>query len=147
MDYDCAMWCTTCGCRLQQEEIIGWGCPKCHDQGIPCGPDKDVKVEVNWHELHVLCCWSEFWASRPRYGEFHEDRGSMLKTVYAIARRLERQWPEFNSLTLGSELAELPERLAESGIQIESIESNLPKAPPTLELGPGAVGFSRSHDD
>lgn len=146
MPIECAMWCTDCGIRLQQEEIEGWGCPKCKAQGIPCSPTKDVFVEVNWHELHILCCWAEFWAAKHANSIEPSGRG-MGKTIRAIARRLEQQWPIFGALTLGGEITDLPSDLAERGINISNVESNLPKSAPFLSLGPGAVGFSKRRED
>lgn len=143
---DCAMWCTDCGVRLRQDEIKGWGCPKCGAQGIPCAPDKDVFVEVNWHELHILCCWAEFWAANHADSEDESGR-NMGKTVRAIARRLEQQWPDLNALTLGGEIADLPAKMENSGVTIGAVTSNLPDAGPVLEIGPGAVGFARRRAD
>jgi hypothetical protein len=140
-----AMWCTDCGIRLRQVDIKGWGCPKCGSQGIPCAPDKDVFVEVNWHELHILCCWAEFWAAKHADSD-DESSQKMPKTVRAIARRLEQQWPNMGALTLGGELADLPGQMADRGIKIGAVETNLPTAGPVLELGPGAVGFARQKD-
>lgn len=140
----CAMWCTECGVRLTQTEIKGWGCPKCGNTGIPCSPDKDVFVEVNWHELRILTMWAE------NYAHFHASKDgandiskNMPKIVYAIARRLEHQWPEMGALTFSGEIAELPELLEQKGISIGKIETNAPRSSPVITLGPGAVGFSK----
>lgn len=142
-----SMWCTNCGVRLAQEEVTGWGCPKCGCEGVPCDPTKDIRVEVNWHELHVLCCWADFWAGHVAAREgADESAAGMGKTVRAIAGRLERQWPEFNKLTLFAEVAALPDQLAAKGRIVTSIETNAPDAGPILELGPGAVGHGRDRD-
>lgn len=139
-----AMWCTDCGVRLRQDEIKWWGCPKCGCEGIPCSPEKDVFVQVNWHELHILCCWAEFWAEHSAARPGHADSADMMsKTVHAIARRLEHQWPDFGALTLSGEIVELPEKLAERGVSVNIIESNIPDPAPVLTIGPGAVGFAR----
>jgi hypothetical protein len=69
----------------------------------------------------------------------------MPETVYAIARRLEHQWP-FGALTLGGEIEELPERLAEAGVSVGRVESNIPAPPRHTSLGPGAVGFSKHRE-
>lgn len=141
MSDDCAMWCTDCGTRLRQEEIVGWGCPKCGRQGVPCAPDKDVTVEVNWHELHILCCWAEFWAQHAaRKPDADDSAVKMPKTVYAIARRLQGQWPALGALTLAAEVRELPELLADKGV---TITTNVAAPPPFLTIGEGAVGHGR----
>jgi hypothetical protein len=138
-----AMWCTHCGVRLRRSEISGWGCPKCGNPGIPCDPAKDVFVEVNWHELHILGCFAERWAEQCAATGSDAVTRQMPKTVYAIARRLEHQWPHFGRLTLGGEIADLPEDLAERGITIDAVESNIPKQKPMTVIGPGAVGFAK----
>lgn len=144
---DCAMWCTNCGVRLRQDEIKGWGCPKCGCEGIPCDPAKDVMVEVNWHELHILCCWAEFWSQHSAARPGADDSAAgMAKTVYAIARRLEHQWPDMGALTLGGEIAALPDQLAEKGLGVTTVESTMPLPPPTLSIGPGAVGFCKAKE-
>lgn len=144
-----AMWCTDCGVRLRQSEIKGWGCPKCGSQGIPCAPDKDVMVEVNWHELHILCVWAENWAARCKanHGPDDDSAERMPRTVAAIASRLQHQWPDLGALTLSGEIAELPEQLAERGVKISGIDSNIPKPERLIAIGPGAVGFARKRAD
>ena len=143
-----AMWCTHCGVRLRQSEISGWGCPKCGCEGIPCAPAKDVFVEVNWHELHILCCFAERWAEQcARNGDADMVTKQMPKTVYAIARRLEHQWPKLGRLTIGGEIADLPEDLAERGITIEGVESNVSQPQPMTVIGPGAVGFAKMKEE
>jgi hypothetical protein len=136
------MWCVDCGARFNEEEIKGWGCPKCDNQGIPCGCDKDVTVEVNWHELHILCVWAENFAQQCK--EKANDRSSegMPLTVAAIARRLQRQHPAFGHLTLTGEIAALPTDLNNNGIEIGPIKTSIPKPDLVLVNGPGAVGHT-----
>ena len=139
---NCYVWCTACGVRLTREDIKGWGCPKCGNQGVPCDPAKDVTVEINWHELHILCCWAENYAHSIK-GSDKETGTNSPGVVSAIARRLENQWPDFGRLTLGAEIAELPEALAEKGIEASNVQTNVPLPKPFLSLGPGAVGFAK----
>src|SRR3974390_2998828 len=94
------MWCVDCGARFTQEEIEGWGCPKCGSQSVPCDVDKDTTVEVNWHELRILVIWAENWAGHCRRQEVDRSSKTMPVTVAAIARRLQGQRPSFGSLTL-----------------------------------------------
>ena len=140
-----AMWCADCGVRLREDEIKGWGCPKCGSQGIPCDPAKDVTVEINWHELHILCVWAENYAARCKENPNADDSAAgMPRTVAAIASRLQHQWPDLGALTLSGEIAGLPEQLAEQGIEISGIESNIPEPQRFVAIGPGAVGFART---
>jgi predicted nucleic acid-binding Zn-ribbon protein len=137
------VWCIECGARFTDEESKErWGCPKCNSLAIPCHCDADLRVEVNWHELHVLCVWAEQWARL----RADKDSGSksMPHTVAAIARRLQRQFPDLNALTLSQEVAELPAKLAASGIHSDGMETNIPRPAPILTNGPGAVGHSRA---
>lgn len=135
------MWCVDCGARFAQEEIQGRGCPKCDSQGVPCGVEQDVAVEINWHELRILVIWAENWAQHcKRQGA---EGVNMTMTVAAIARRLQVQHPAFTSLTLSGEIATLRADLAKKGIEIGKIETNIAK-PQLFEVnGPGAVGHVR----
>lgn len=136
------MWCVDCGARFTQEEIEGWGCPKCDSQGVPCDTDKDTTVEINWHELRILVIWAEQWARLHADKKTDRSSESMPVTVQAIARRLQLQRPEFGHLTLSGEIAALPTDLAKSGITVGLVKSNVPK-PNLFEVnGPGAVGHS-----
>ena len=92
------MWCVDCGARFTQEEIKGWGCPKCGSQGVPCGVGEDTTVEINWHELRILVIWAENWAQHCKRQASDDSSGKMPKTVTAIARRLEAQRPTFGPL-------------------------------------------------
>lgn len=139
----CHLWCVDCGVRLTKAEVIGWGCPKCGCKGVPCAPDKDLRAEINWHELHILCCWAEAWASHCAGKPGADDSSAgMPRTVLAIAGRLEGQFPSFNPLTLGREIQELPQAMAERGIEIGDVETNAPLPKPFMSIGPGAVGHS-----
>lgn len=135
------MWCTVCGVRLTEDEVKGWGCPKCGNKGVPCGCEQDTSVEVNWHELRILTIWAENWA---HHIEDDDKEGMDSKLVIqAIARRLQLQRPQFPQLTLTGEIAALPADLAKSGIEIGNIETNVPKPDLLPVNGPGAVGHSR----
>lgn len=137
------MWCTTCGARFTEEEIKSWGCPKCGDQGIPCGTDKDVTVEVNWHELHILCVWAENFAQSCAQKDPQTNK-KMPSVITAIARRLQRQFPNLSQLTLSDEVAELPAALQKAGIECGPIETTIPRPEPIPVNGLGAVGHGRN---
>jgi hypothetical protein len=137
------MWCTVCGARFTEDEIKGWGCPKCGNQGVPCGTTGDVKVEVNWHELHILTCWAERWAAQCKGDNSDRNSETMPSVVTAIARRLSAQHPELAQLTLAGEVAELPVKVQKMGIGIEGVITNIPRPIPIPVHGPGAVGHSR----
>ena len=138
------MWCTVCGARFAQEEIKGWGCPKCGNQGIPCGCDGDVRVEINWHELHILTVWAENWAQQSARRDPPDPQAKdMPKVIAAIARRLSQQHPTMPQLTLSGEIAELPVKLQEMGMGATGVSTNIPRPTPLPVNGPGAVGHAR----
>lgn len=140
------VWCVDCGARFTQEEIEGWGCPKCGSQGVPCGVEKDTTVEINWHELRILVIWAENYAQQCHRQKVDSSSEGMPVTVQAIARRLQAQHPTFGHLTLSGEIAALPSDLAKAGINVGSVEvhGNIGK-PSLLQVnGPGAVGHSPS---
>jgi predicted RNA-binding Zn-ribbon protein involved in translation (DUF1610 family) len=146
MDRKEVMWCVDCGARFTNEEIKGWGCPKCGNQGVPCDTEKDTTVEINWHELHILVVWAENWAQNRRASSTKDDQ-KMPITVSAIARRLQAQKPAFGPLTLSGEIASLPADLANAGIKVSAMKAhNIPKPKLFPVFGPGAVGHARSTD-
>jgi len=83
-------------------------CPKCEDPGVPMSPDDGVTIDINWHELRILCIWAERWAS-----DFIKNEYS-LKTVRAIASRIEKQRPEKKTpLTFLGEIKQLEKQYGE----------------------------------
>jgi hypothetical protein len=141
------VWCTDCGARFTSAETSGWGCPKCDSEGVPCGTDKDVWIEVNWHELHILTVWAENYAADVARRNPAEG-AKMPLTVAAIARRIQQQWPAFGPLTLSVEIAELPRALSEKGIEITGVQGiNIAKPKPIPVNGPGAIGHATGGPD
>lgn len=137
------VWCTLCGARFTQEEIKGWGCPKCGNEGAPCGTDQDVRVEINWHELRILTIWADNYAQRCAANAEHDPKTlNMPSVVTAIARRLQRQYPKLTPLTLGEEIAELPQKV-EGVTVVEAHGVGRPKPIPVN--GPGAVGHTNTN--
>jgi hypothetical protein len=99
-------WCVECGARHTKEECLGaMSCPTCGSEGIPCSPTNDVEIKINWHELRILTIWAENFAAA-----HSESDPRMTKTVKAIAKRIQEQFPSRISLTLSGELAELGEK-------------------------------------
>jgi predicted nucleic acid-binding Zn-ribbon protein len=96
--------CTTCEAEFTEAQIENAvACPACGSNGKPCSPEEDVTVAINWHELRILGCWSEFWA------QHHSEKDpSMLSTLATIIRRLEKQHPTKAPLTLSGEIREIP---------------------------------------
>lgn len=127
-------WCTLCGARFTQAEIEGaTGCPKCGDKGVPCDPQEDVVAQVNWHELRILGIWAENWAQHCNTKSPNDPGGPSLRTVHAITRRLERQFPGKTPLTLSGEIMQVRDH----GFGIEGY--NVAKSTTIPVNGPGAV--------
>ena len=123
-------WCTYCGKRYTEEEtekFEGPECPACKSEGVPCFTKRDVMVEINWHELHLLCVWAENY--QQQLEDFQEP------TVAAIARRLLMQHPKLGPLTLGGEIHEI-----KSMPEVSGVETNIPGPPLLVVNGNGAVG-------
>ena len=120
-----------CGVRLTQEELKAHGepnCPKCGNDGTPCAPADDCRVELNWHELRILTIWAMNHAEAL-------DGASHRRVVTAICKRLEKQHPDKGPLTMAGEFKEMREAFGNvtvTGMQDfeEFVEVN----------GPGAVG-------
>lgn len=102
--------CVICNSEFTEAQTAGHnGCPKCGDKGLPSSPDQDVTVKINWHELRILCIWAEFWANRISKEEAESGRDP-IKTVWAIAGRLQDQYPSHMPLTLSAEIGQLGEK-------------------------------------
>ncbi len=104
-----------------------------------------MKIEVNWHELHILCVWAENFA-QSCFEKDPDGNNKMPTVVTAIARRLQNQFPQFSQLTLSGEIADLPAALQRSGIECGPIESTIPRPKPIAVNGPGAVGHGINRD-
>lgn len=100
-------WCTDCGEKFTKAQILStMACPKCGSEGMPCSPDDDVEIKINWHELRILTIWAENFAVKcPPHGPI-----TPSQTIKAIAKRLQEQFPSRTPLTLAGELAQLAEK-------------------------------------
>jgi hypothetical protein len=127
-------WCTLCGARFTAAEIDGHSaCPKCGTKGVPCDPNKDMAVVVNWHELRILGIWAENWAQHCERASPGDPGNATVTTVHAITRRLQRQHPDETPLTLSGEIMQIKDH----GIGIEGY--NIAKNSIIPVNGPGAV--------
>jgi hypothetical protein len=91
-------FCTDCGVKIESFESLNTNnCPLCGSTSIPCADNNQVNISINWHELHVLTVWAE---------QFAKD-AEMKTTVWSIAHRIEKQYPEKHLLTLAGEMSQL----------------------------------------
>ena len=109
-----AGFCTLCGVDIESFKYLT-ECPNCGTTGQPCGVENQVNVSINWHELRILCIWAE------RLGL--QCKPPSAGTVYAIAERLMKQFPERIPLTLAGEIGELKD----AGYKVET---NIPGIEP-----------------
>lgn len=85
-------------CRFKIKSFAGLTkCPNCGSEGIPCSISEDVNIEINWHELRILCIWAENWGRRI----------NEAGTVYSIVQTLQEQFPDKTPLTLAGEVNQL----------------------------------------
>ena len=103
-------FCTDCGVHIDSFEGLE-ACPNCGSTGKPCADANQVTVSVNWHELRLLTIWAERFA--------HTFNGA--GTVYAIAQRLQKQFPDRTPLTPAGEIAQLKQQFGS-----ENVETNIP---------------------
>lgn len=95
--------CVVCQSEFSKNEIDNIDCcPACGHNGVPCFIADDVEIKINWHELHILCCWAERWALQIE----NEALGS-IATLDCIVQRLQKQYPGKVALTLRGEVEEL----------------------------------------
>lgn len=85
-----------CNKSFTEEEIANsTKCPNCDNPSPPLSPEEDLYIKINWQELRTLTVWAEGYA---HVGDLNPD------IVYAIAARLERQYPDLTPLTMVSEM-------------------------------------------
>lgn len=109
-----AGFCTHCSFVVESFDGLTC-CPQCGSKGKPCATEDQVSVNVNVHELRLLCIWAENWAhlhkNDPHTGPSQPPPSEMPEVVYAIAARLRRQLGSRDcSLTMRDEFAELKEK-------------------------------------
>lgn len=94
-------FCTLCGKDIDDFDNLE-ECPHCHTQSIPCSYDRQETININVHELRVLCIWAENYANT--------NPGVDVNVVYAIAARLRKQLPgPVVCLTMADEFLQLRE--------------------------------------
>lgn len=108
--------CVICNAEFTEAGIAGAkACPKCGEEGLPASPDQDVTVKINWHELRILCIWAEHYANSIANTE--GVKGEPVKSVWAIAGRLQEQYPSFTPLTLSGEIGQVREKYPDMEVQ------------------------------
>ena len=96
-------FCTKCGFVIESFKGLT-GCPSCGTtKSIPCDNKNQVNVNINIHELRILCIWAERWV-----GTFKEyDQAQSGEVLRSIVKRLLKQLPKGTSLLLCDEVKEL----------------------------------------
>lgn len=92
-------YCTMCRFQIRNFEGVN-ACPNCGTTSTPCSHEHDVLININWHELRVLCMGAEW------HGRRIEKQG----LIYSIAGQIAEQHPELAEdfpLTFAGEIANL----------------------------------------
>lgn len=98
--------CVLCSSDFTNSQLkSAKACPKCGEEGLPMSPQQDVEVKINWHELRILTMWAENWANHIK--DTLDVKGSPIKSIFAIAKRLQDQHPLMSPLTLSGEFEQL----------------------------------------
>jgi len=109
-------FCIGCGVYVKDWEGLTC-CPNCGSASVPAGSDNQVAVEINWHELHVLCCWAERWG--------HQECGG-AGVVYSIVQRLRAQHPDKGPLTLAADIQQIVDEHPGTQTNIPGVEGAEP---------------------
>jgi len=118
--------CVQCNAEFTEAQTAGHaGCPSCGNEGLPSSPEQDVTVKINWHELRILCIWAENYANS--IAGLMDVKGDPVETVWAIASRLQEQYPSFVPLTLSGEIGQLREKFKD--MQVHGIREGGPLPP------------------
>lgn len=118
--------CIQCNAEFTEAQTAGHdGCPACGNEGLPSSPEQDVTVKINWHELRIICIWAENYANS--IAGQKDVKGDPVKSVWAIASRLQEQYPSFVPLTLSGEIGQLREQFKD--IEVHGIREGGPVPP------------------
>lgn len=115
--------CVTCSGEFTSSQTRGKsGCPACGNPGLPMSPDDDVEVKINWHELRILTIWAENYAGSIKGKP--DVKGDPVQTIFAIAKRIQDQFPFRNPLTLSAEMELVKREFA--GVEVHGVEPGGP---------------------
>ena len=91
-------FCTTCGFVVESFDGLE-KCPQCGSEGVPCCYENQIDVNVNIHELRLLCIWAENWGHKCGNPD----------VIYGVASRFRKQLPPGKdmSLTMADEFKEI----------------------------------------
>lgn len=106
-------FCTLCGQKIEKFDDLEC-CPFCGTDSIPCDDSNNISVTINWHELHLLVVWAEYYANMTE--------GANVHAVYSIAHRLEKQYPNLWKLTLAGELSDLKRQFPTAQVNYPGVE-------------------------
>jgi len=98
--------CVICESEFSEQEIQNIDCcPSCGHKGVPCTIIDDVEIKINWHELHILCCWAERWAM-----QIEKEAPSSVVTLDCIVQRIQKQHHNKHPLTLRGEMEQIDQK-------------------------------------
>lgn len=111
-------FCTQCGKQIESFESLD-RCPFCKTTSVPCALKNQVDININTHELQILCMWAE----KHLYSVKDEQmQASMSTTLRSICNRISKQLPEKRKINLliCDEVKDLKKEFGD-----ENIESNI----------------------
>lgn len=95
--------CTECRNEYSDAELANaMICPGCGTAGIPMAINQDVTININWHELRILCMWASNHAAT-----FTGESARSQKALASIIRSIRTQFPEMPGLTMAEEIQDL----------------------------------------
>lgn len=118
-------FCTICSGVIQSFDGLRC-CPHCQTKNLPCSYYKQVTVNINLHELHILFVWAENYQAIINE---KEDQPGKSVTIYSIANRLKKQLPPGSVLTMKDEF----ESLREAGIKFDTNHPASKESPDPIE--------------
>lgn len=91
--------CLICRSTFTEEQIKGWGCPVCGNQGVPGDTRKKATLTLTHHEWRILFMWADNWSEK-----CGRDEQNFNSPIPSIIREVKRQAPDLPGLTLMDEV-------------------------------------------
>lgn len=98
--------CVNCRATFSEDEIDGWGCPKCGNKGVPADTRKKSTVTLTNHEWQILTIWADNWA-RKMCAKSDQDGVDSVTCITAIINEMRRQAPSMSGLTIHEQIQEV----------------------------------------
>ena len=116
-------FCVLCGVDVASFKGLS-RCPNCDTKSIPCNYSNQVNIEINTHELRILCIWAERYALDNLDSKPDGYSGGGSGVVYSICDRLREKNGSLEemALTLRDEIGEIKETFPGTETNFPGIE-------------------------